>query len=311
MQLLFKLYRLVIQILCIPIFLSDYLNRETGKEYGIGTWTKLILLYKMIRNNTKIISGSSFIEHIHMATAIMKLPKSVEGVVVECGSYKGVSAANLSLVCALCHRRFEIFDSFEGLPEPSAQDKSHILLSAGELHTYTKGTWCGTLDEVRANITKYGNINVCNFNKGYFVDTLPHFKKKTVFAWLDVDYRSSLENCVQYLWPLLQDGCSLYTHEATHSEIASLFFSEEWWKNKLNTIPPGLVGAGCGIGFKILSGSYFSSSMGYTIKNPDKINFNEVPQIGGIKINLQSSMRLTSTSALRSPELKISKRDSV
>lgn len=304
LKFLSKIYRIFVQILCIPIFVSDYFKRQSGSEYRIGFWTKLAVLYKMARNNCKIVSGSSFLEHVTMATTIMNIPKTLEGVVVECGSYKGVSAANLSLICALCDRKLEIFDSFQGLPEPSVKDNAHTLLSTREIHTYEKGSWCGTLDEVRQSITRYGRIDVCNFNQGYFDQTLPKFKKKCVFAWLDVDLRESLETCIKNLWPLLHDGCSLYTHEAAHLEIASLFFSSEWWKENLNTLPPGLVGAGSGIGIKILSGAYFNSSMGYTIKNPKSAAFREVPQLGGLKLGVKTSLQLASPEKTKSAHVQ-------
>jgi len=295
-----KLYRIFLQIFCIPVFLSDFLDRSTGKEHSVSVWRKLSLIFKMIRNNRKIISGSTFIEHIAIATTILRIPKDTEGVVVECGTYKGVSAANLSLVCAFVNRKLEIFDSFEGLPTPSRQDAVHTLLSRREIHTYERGAWNGTLDEVKNNIQKYGRPDVCYFNKGFFDQTLPNFKQKAILVWVDVDYRSSLETCVKYLWPLLQDGGYFFTHEVEHSEIASLFFSESWWRENLNTAPPGMIGAGTGLGFKILTGSHFSSSLGYTIKNPNKQAFAEVPQIGGMKVNLSSSFKLTSCEKGRS-----------
>ena len=299
LTLLSKIYRIFVQILCVPIFLSDYFHTATGREYGIGFSKKLTLMFKMIRNNHKIVSGSSFLEHLAMATAILRVPKEIKGVVVECGSYKGVSATNLSLVCALCNRSLEIFDSFEGLPEPSGIDQAHTLLASEEIHTYSKGSWCGTMDEVRENISRYGNINVCTFNKGYFHNTLPHFKKECIFVWVDVDLRQSLETCIQYLWPLLQNDCCFFSHEVGHMEIASLFFSERWWKDNLNSTPPGLIGAGTGIGIKILTGPYFNSSLGYTIKNPTKVNYAEVPQLGGLKLTLKSSFQLASSGEMK------------
>lgn len=293
MSLFSRLYRLLLQVLCVPIFLSDFFRKETGWEYGIGFWAKCVLVYRMIRNNNRIVSGSTFIEHLLMASVLFRIPKSVEGVVVECGTYKGVSAANLSLACQLVNRRLEIFDSFEGLPVPSERDKAHVLMDAGEIHTYSKGSWCGTLEEVKGNISRYGDISVCAFHKGYFEETLPKFQKKSVFVWLDVDYRDSLETCLRYLWPLLADGAYLYTHEAGHMEIASLFFSESWWRDQFGLAPPGLVGAGSGLGIKILSGPYFNSSLGYTVKNPKKQAFTPVPQLGGMKLSLASSVKLT------------------
>ena len=212
---------------------------------------------------------------------------------MECGTYKGVSAANLSLVCKIVHRRLHIFDSFEGLPEPSNQDKGHLVLGQQEIHTYSKGSWCGSLEEVKRNISQCGEISVCVFHRGYFKETLPPLHEKCVLVWLDVDYRDSLETCLKYLWPLLEEGCRLYTHEAGHREIASLFFSEKWWGDHLKTSPPGLVGAGTGIGLKILTGSYFNSSLGYAVKNPRAESLRDVPQLGGMKLNLRSSLKLT------------------
>ena len=38
-----------------------------------------------------------------------------------------------------------------------------------------------------------------------------------------VDLKDSLMTCLRYLWPLLEDRCCVFTHEASHMEIASLF----------------------------------------------------------------------------------------
>src|SRR5688572_10253035 len=93
--------------LSAPIILSEYFRPETGKDYGIAFLTELRLAGTMRRNGRPIPTASHFLEHLLMATEIMKVPRSVEGCVVECGSFKGGSAANLSLVCSLCNRRLE------------------------------------------------------------------------------------------------------------------------------------------------------------------------------------------------------------
>jgi O-methyltransferase len=63
-----------------------------------------------------------------------------------------------------------------------------------------------------------------------------------VLVFTDVDLVDSLEPCVQHLWPLLAAGCRFYTHEATHMEIASVFFDTQWWLSHINEPSPGLVG---------------------------------------------------------------------
>jgi len=266
--------------LALPVILREYFERQTGEEYGIGLAAKIKLALTMRRNYAKITTGSRVIEHLLMATQIMRVPKSVEGCVVECGSFKGGSAANLSLVCQLCDRRLEIFDSFAGLPEPAEVDAEHMLVSVRQVHTYAKGAWKGALEEVKQNIARYGSVARCGFNVGYFDESLPKFpKQKIVFAFLDVDLQTSLETCLHYLWPQLQDGCYVFTHEAPHMEIASVFFDEPWWKSNLSSKPPGLIGAGTGLGLLPATGG-FRSDLGYTVKNPASRNFAVSPQTG-------------------------------
>lgn len=266
-------------VLSIPILLSEYLQRDSGKEYGVGLWKKLKLAFQMARNRNKVITASHYLEHLLIATQIMRVPKDVEGCVVECGSFKGGSATNLSLVCALCGRHLEIFDSFKGLPEPSESDRAHVLVSVNQIHTYEKGAWQGTLDEVQGNISRYGNIGVCGFNVGYFNETLPSFRKKCVLAFLDVDLTDSLTTCLKYLWPLLQDGSYLFTHEAPHKEISAAFFDQAWWHANTDSDAPGLVGAGSGLGI-FPSNVGFRSDLGFTVKRPRREHFIVNPQTG-------------------------------
>jgi O-methyltransferase len=272
-----RVYSKLLIFLNMPVVLADFFSKNTGKEYNVGFFRKLSLVRKMRRNNKKILSASNYMEHLAMATKILKIPKSVQGDIVECGCYKGGSTANLSLVSALSNRKLQVFDSFEGLPEPSEHDKEHLAVNLQQRHIYSKGTFCGNLDEVKKNITKYGSISVCSFHVGYFEKTLPQFSNKCSFIFLDVDLIDSLQTCLANLWPLLQDGCCLFTHEATHLEMASLFFDREWWQKNFNSDPPGLIGAGNGLGLMPSDGP-FGSDVGYTIKNPNVLNLKESVQ---------------------------------
>jgi hypothetical protein len=252
-------------ILTMPVILADFLSPKTGKEYNVGFFKKLVIVFKMIRANIGIKSASNFIEHLTMAAKILNTPKTIEGCIVECGTFKGVSAGNLSLIAHLCDRKLEIFDSFAGLPEPEEYDKTHDNEDLQLTYTYKKGDYTGTIDEVKNNIKKYGKIGVCNFNKGYFNETLPKFDKKTAFIFLDVDLIDSLKICLQNLWPLLNKNCYLFTHEASNHVIASVFYDKQWWHETLNIKPPGLVGAGSGLGLVPGKGRFYSG-LGYAVK---------------------------------------------
>ena len=62
-------------------------------------------------------------------------------------------------------------------------------------------------------------------------------------------------------------------------EIATLFFDHEWWADRLDERPPGLVGAGSGLGLHP-GDNGFSSLLAYTIKAPASETFETVADDG-------------------------------
>ncbi len=270
MKFLARMYRAFALLVQLPILLGVYLDRETGREYGLGFFRKLGLFLRMQRNTRRVPSASHVLEHLSMATTLLRMPNSVPGCVVECGTYKGGSATNLSLICRITGRQLHVFDSFEGLPEPSERDRSHVLIDQRTIHTYEKGSWAGSLDEVRGNITRNGAIDVVTFHRGYFDQSLPGFHEPCVLVFADVDLVDSLEPCVKHLWPLLQTGGHFYTHEAPHLEISAFFFDAPWWRANLGEPAPGLIGAGTGLGLFAGPGS-FHSDIGYAVKDARRL----------------------------------------
>ncbi|MBI2010131.1 MAG: class I SAM-dependent methyltransferase [Candidatus Chisholmbacteria bacterium] len=257
-----EVYLLLVQTLALPLVLASFLSQETGHDYGIGLIQKLWLLLKTYRNHRRIPGATSWYEHLIMIEAILKLPPSTPGVVVECGCYKGASTANLSLACQLTQRKLIVFDSFSGLPVPKSSDREHHCPTLGEIHTYTKGSFKGRLKEVRQNLSRFGHLPSCQLVPGYFAKTLPKFhqsRQKAVFVFTDVDLTDSLKTCLKYIWPNLHSLGVWFTHEAQHLEISQLFFDRPWWRRELKQKPPGLIGAGVGlpVGLK-------STALGYT-----------------------------------------------
>lgn len=236
------------------------LGSSTGEMMSVWTFAP-----KVILNRYRIKSASNPLEHFHIIRAILSVPQEVKGCVVECGSFKGGSAANLSLACAKQNRDLHIFDSFCGLPPPKDCDFNHHSVGMPAGRPYQAGEYFGSLQEVQSNISRFGAIESCKFHPGFFSDTLPGFSEPVVLAFADVDLRSSLEDCIHYLWPLLRKGCRFYTHEAADISIASLFFDKEWWRLQLNCEPPGLIGAGNGLGL-VPGREGFRSNLGFTLK---------------------------------------------
>jgi hypothetical protein len=277
-----SIWAYVNDVLSVPISIVFVLSSKTiHKAYKMTLFKKFKLGFKMFYNSIRIPTGTSYKAHLAMALKILKTPPEIKGDVTECGTWKGGSAANLSLVCKIAGRKLKIYDSFEGLPAGKKGDR--------EARHYKQGDYNGTLEEVKRNIEKYGEIGCCEFIKGWFKDTLPELKSPVLLAFLDVDLEASLDTCVKNIWPNLVDGAFIFSDECVGTDYIALFYSEKWWKLNFNRNPPGFIGAGTGIAF----GNYYigpwseksnhplqrAGTGGYTIKSmsgywsyyPDKI----------------------------------------
>ena len=227
-------------VLTAPIAVLFTLNSTKIHPAYRMTWLRKFRLgLRMFFNMATIRTGTSFKAHLAMALKILETPPDVIGDVVECGTWKGGSAANLSLVCRIVGRRLRVFDSFQGLPEGDPSDRE----AAG----YQKGDFCGTLEEVKANIRRGGAIESCEFVQGWFRETLPHLNSPVLLAFLDVDLEESLDTCVRGIWPHLIDTGYIFIDECLSTDYCSLFYSEEYWRRYFGRTPPGLIGAGIGL----------------------------------------------------------------
>src|SRR6478672_5630594 len=112
------MYRFILKayyVLTVPIAIFFILNSASiHPAYKIGFFKKFGLGLRMFLNKFHVQTGTSYKSHLAMALKILETPPDVEGDVVECGTWKGGSAVNLSLVCRLTGRKLRIFDSFEG-----------------------------------------------------------------------------------------------------------------------------------------------------------------------------------------------------
>lgn len=227
-------------VLTMPFSILAILNsRRIHPAYKLTVWKKLHLGMTFFLNGIRIQSGTTYKTHLAIALKLFETAPEVPGDVIECGTWKGGSAANLSLACRIVGRKLRIFDSFEGLPAGDAMDR--------ESKWYKRGDYAGSLEEVRANIGKYGAPECCEYVRGWFSDTLPHLNTPVVLAFLDVDLEASLECCVRYIYPCLTPTGHIFIDEVICMDYCALFFSERWWRENFDRTPPGLIGAGVGL----------------------------------------------------------------
>ena len=236
------MYRFILKVyyvLTVPVSIFFILNsRSIHPDYKLTFYKKYSLGLRMFLNKFRMPSGTSYKSHLAMGLKILETPPDVVGDIVECGAWKGGSAVNLSLICKLTNRKLKIFDSFEGLPENREIDRQGF---------YATGDFCGSLEEVKENVTKYGAIENCEFVKGWFDETLPKLDTPVLLAFIDVDLELSLETCVRYIWPNLVEQGYIFIDEYVGLDYCSIFWSEEYWKRFFDRTPPGLIGSGVGL----------------------------------------------------------------
>ncbi len=249
-------------VLSVPLVLYFLANKEIGRQYGIGLLAKISLVRKFRRSHRKLGTQSQWQEHLELAASLLRISPTVKGDVIECGCFKGGSSVNLSIVCSLVGRRLVICDSFEGLPEPTTEDRTQYSLFADHYDVYERGLFCAPLEEVKANLARFGRLDVCEFVVGYFDTSMVDLGRTYALAFFDADLVESLKPCLKEIWPHLQEGCRMYVHEARSMSLVSLFFDRQWWNENLMTNPPGLVGAGTGLPLLPIVGS----ELGFALK---------------------------------------------
>jgi hypothetical protein len=271
-------YAALLERLTLPLVASRLAHPTVPVAHRPSRGAARALVRRVRRIVASVPSASSAPEHLAMIQRLLLVEPAVPGVVVECGCWKGASTSSLSVAAEIVDRPLRVFDSFAGLPPVADVDREHVLVDRPEVHTYEAGMFAGRLDEVRANVAAHGEIGRCTFHEGWFSDTLPGFDEPVVLAFVDVDLRTALEECVEHLWPRLQPGCALFVHEAPHHEIASLFYDEEWWRERLGEPAPGLAGAGSGIGLEFTDG-FWRSAIGFAVRRPDVASYYRRPPV--------------------------------
>jgi len=169
---------------------------------------------------------------LEFLAAIFALKPGITGCIVEAGAFKGGGTAKISLAAKHTGRQLIVFDSFEGLPDNKEEHQKSVLGHSIE-GWFKAGNFNGSLDEVKENVTSYGDISVCTFIKGWFEDTMPSFKQQVALAYLDVDLASSTRTCLKNLYPLISPGGAIYSQDGDFPLVIEVFKDEKFWREEL------------------------------------------------------------------------------
>jgi len=147
---------------------------------------------------------------IDAVTYIVK--NAIPGDIAECGVWRGGSMMTVALTL-MAHgdnlRSLYLYDTFEGMPAPTDDDRNLNGISAQEQldrDPHGTGIWChASLNDVRANLLSTGYPEgKLHFTKGRVEDTIPHVLPSTLsLLRLDTDWYESTKHELEHLYPLL------------------------------------------------------------------------------------------------------------
>ncbi len=143
------------------------------------------------------------------------IKNKIPGDFVECGVWKGGSmmlVANVLLELNASDRKLYLYDTYEGLPEPTENDFSLTGKKDAAIHNWKKeqksdhNEWCyASFEEVKRNLglTKYPEENVF-FIKGKVEETIPAtIPSNIALLRLDTDWYESTKHELIHLFPIL------------------------------------------------------------------------------------------------------------
>ncbi|TXE12045.1 macrocin O-methyltransferase [Seonamhaeicola algicola] len=207
------------------------------KEFHVNNKQSVDINYSDISNEEREILNmvtpytlTSKERIVSLIRAVKYIEKNkIEGSIVECGVWKGGSImAVLKALLNLknCDRHVYLYDTYEGMSEPTEVDKSVRGESATTAYQKKDETWnriaCfSALDEVKANIqsVKYPQDKI-HFIKGKVENTIPMVAvpDKIAILRLDTDWYESTLHELNYLYPKLVSGGVIIIDDYGHWE---------------------------------------------------------------------------------------------
>lgn len=185
------------------------------------------------QNSIKLAAPFSMTSTERMAALVQAVShistKGIPGDIAECGVWRGgsmMSAALTLISLGDTSRNIYLYDTYEGMPPPTDDDKSYAgMLAADELKAEPKGTgiWCyASLEDVKANLLSTGypedRIHVI---KGKVEDTIPaRMPGPLALLRLDTDWYESTKHELTHLFPLLHERGILMIDDYGHWQRA-------------------------------------------------------------------------------------------
>jgi len=158
-------------------------------------------LIRQIKKETEFLLSEA--EAFQIYSAVTKTCK-LDGDIAEVGVFRGGSA---KLICELTDKPVHLFDTFEGLPDLSEDDNPK---------EFCQGGYAASLESVQGYLKPYRNARLY---KGFFPSTArPIENRRFSFVHLDVDLYESTLGSLEYLYPRMNGGGVIISHDYQKSK---------------------------------------------------------------------------------------------
>lgn len=207
---------------------KDFLDRE-----------KIKLFWK-VRPHTMV--GFKRINNVYELCRLIERNR-LNGAFVECGVWRGGCAAVMAYVAnkSGSNRKIWLFDSFEGLPEPSEMDGIQAKRfasnrSSGKLESINKCV--ASLQDVERLLFSELSLRSENviIQKGWFQDVLPQIRNKIgpiALLRLDGDWYESTKCCLENLYENVVPGGFLIIDDYGHWQGCKTAVDEFLYEKKI------------------------------------------------------------------------------
>jgi len=205
-------------------FFKEYENKSVAQsnysDIQLDEWKIINDVSKFtLTSPERIVSLIRAVEHIEN--------NKIEGDIVECGVWRGGSIMAILKVLKNLNsleRNIYLYDTFEGMSEPTELDESYKGESATTAYSTKNEFWnriecLSPLEEVQNNVESinYPDAKI-HFIKGKVEETIPNVRipEKIALLRLDTDWYESTLHEMEYLFPKLVKGGILIVDDYGH-----------------------------------------------------------------------------------------------
>ena len=205
----------------------DFRNDETDiiREVRPWTMTSAERIYALIQA-VRYVSASS-----------------IAGAIVECGVWKGGSMAAIArtlLQMQDVSRDLYLFDTFEGMTEPTAKDVDYSGKQASEVLLEDSGFRCAGAPLERAKEVLYGTgypMDRIHFVRGKVEETIPGSAPQSIsLLRLDTDWYASTKHELVHLFPRLSRAGVIIIDDYGHWRGSQQACDEYFTQNRISIL---------------------------------------------------------------------------